>query len=141
MNFRKETIELLSNTLGLSYDNASKLQRRLYRQVLRRYDVRPFIASRELYYSIRSSEYGRVKISRDYLNVESKNEQESPKSILETRMENLIKHTGGKRGKVEKLIKQYTSKKISYSEFKKGILAFKRSAEYLSKQKEKVKNK
>lgn len=141
MNFRRETIDILSNTLGLSYENAEKLQRRLYRQALRRYgETRPFVASRELYYSVKSSQYGKIKISQDYMNVE-KVGQDTPREILKSRMKNLIKKTGGMKGEVGSALNAYLKKEITYKEFKASVLATKRSAEYKSKQKEKVKKK
>ena len=68
-SFKKESIETLQNALGLSYENAEKLQRRLYRQLLYRTKTkrtksgkikqqRPYNASRELSYSLLNAKSG-----------------------------------------------------------------------------------
>lgn len=146
-NFRKESIEKLQEGLGLSYENASKLQRRLYRQLLWRTRTkttktgkirqkRPFNASREIFYSL-TSEYGSVKFSQDFMNIDYVS-QDTARDILKKRMKKLIKKTGGMKGEVGQAINEYLRGDLTYKDFKAKIGSVKRTARYLSVQEEAI---
>lgn len=145
-SFKKETIAQLENILGLSYENASKLQRRLYRQLLYRTQTktskrgttkqnRPYNATRELFYSVTGK--GAVKFSQDFMNVSSV-EMETARDILKSRMKNLIKKTGGMKGEVGTAINDYLRGRISYKDMKKVIDGAKRTARYMAVQEETI---
>lgn len=134
-SFKKMSIEVLEQATGLSYENASKLQRRLYRQVLRKYgDTRPFIASRELYYSL-TSDYGSIKFTNDFMSI-NKVDVERARDILKNRMKKLIRKTGGMKGEVGSAMNDYLSGKITYKDFKVKVASAKRSARYMAVQEE-----
>lgn len=146
-NFKRETIDTLMQGLGLSYENAEKLQRRLYRQLLYRTrtktsksgkikQARPFIASRELLYSL-TSKSGSVKFTQDFMNVDYVN-QDNAREILKKRMKKLINKTGGMKGEVGTAINQYLSGKISYKDFKSKVGSVKRTARYRAVQEETI---
>ena len=143
-NFTRMATEKLSEVLGLSYENAAKVQRRLYRQTLRRYDKeeRPFKTSRELYYSLvtPNKKNAPIKFSQDFLSID-KVDKMTAREVLKTRMKKLINKTGGMKGEVGSAINEYLKENISYKEFKERVAKYKRSAEYESKQKEKVNKK
>lgn len=145
-SFKKETIAQLENILGLSYENASKLQRRLYRQLLYRTQTktskrgttkqnRPYNATRELFYSVTGK--GAVKFSQDFMNVSSV-EMETARDILKSRMKNLIKKTGGMKGEVGTAINDYLRGKITYKDLKSKIASTKRKARYMDVQEEAI---
>lgn len=137
-SYKQESIQKLEEALGLSYENAVKLQRRLYRQLLYRTQTkttktgltrqaRPFNATRELFYSLTGK--GAVKFSQDYMNV-AYTDMDTARDILKGRMKNLIKKTGGMKGEVGKAINEYTKGNIDYKAFKEKIASFKRTAQY-----------
>ena len=138
VSYKKMAIEQLSNIMGISYENAEKLQRRLYRQVLRQYgDVRPFKTTRELYYSLINESTGAIKFEDDLMSID-KSKKQSATEILSTRMKRFIRQTGGKKGEIGILIKQLESGKIDYKTFKESVKKYKRTAEYKSRQKESI---
>lgn len=145
-SYKKESIEAIENALGLSYENAVKLQRRLYRQLLYRTQVkttktgltrqaRPFNATRELFYSLTGK--GAVKFSQDYMNV-AYTDMETARDILKDRMKNLIKKTGGMKGEVGTAINDYVRGKITYKDLKSKIASTKRKARYMDVQEEAI---
>ena len=147
-SFKKESIETLQQVLGLSYENATKLQRRLYRQLLYRTKTkrtksgkikqqRPYNASRELAYSLINAKSGSVKFTQDYMNVDYVN-QETARDILKKRMKKLIKKTGGMKGAVGTAINDYLSGRITYKDFKAVVGSAKRTARYLAVQEEEI---
>lgn len=147
-SFKKESIETLQQVLGLSYENAEKLQRRLYRQLLYRTKTkrtktgkikqqRPYNASRELSYSLINAKSGSVKFTQDYMNVDYVN-QDTARDILKKRMKKLIRKTGGMKGEVGTAINDYLSGKITYKDFKAKVGSVKRTARYLAVQEEEI---
>lgn len=147
-SFKNMATEKLMQAMGMSYENASKLQRRLYRQVLWRTRAttttrgktrqhRPFNVSRELYYSL-TSPSGSIKFSQDFMNVSNISKTQA-REILKSRMKTLIKKTGGMKGDVGTAINDYLKGNITYKEMKEIIAEHKRTAEYKSRQKESVK--
>ena len=147
-SFKKEGIETLQNVLGLSYENAEKLQRRLYRQLLYRTKTkrtksgkikqqRPYNASRELSYSLLNAKSGSVKFTQDYMSVDYVN-QETARDILKNRMKKLIRKTGGMKGEIGTAINEYLSGKITYKDLKTKINSAKKTARYLAVQEEEI---
>lgn len=145
-NYRQMSIEKLVQ-FGYGYEEAVKLQRRLYRQVLYQTRTRttktgkirqerPFKTSRELFYSLTSNK-GSIKFTQDFSSVD-RTEIERARDILKTKMKNLIKKTGGMKGEVGKAINSYLRGKITYKEFKASVNSVKRKARYMAVQEETI---
>lgn len=134
--YKKLFIEKVGQVYGLNIESATKQFNRLYRQGLKLYGKdRPFIATRELYYSMLGMGKSQAFKFSDDLQLDTAYKLDKVDKLKSDLSE--LRDKSKRVGKeIDKLIKDYDEEKISYKEFLEKLEDYKSTAEYKATQKE-----